>query len=134
MNWAIGQGSCGGRCERSLGKWRIITLTSSVLQSQKPVNNSRSSSGVNKSEEKMVGVAKETVFPGAARRLRRLAFIAVLPNVDLTRDSNPRSKTRHVCRPAPHGRRRNCRELGRQTCWRLSAMERCYAFGSATAL
>ena len=31
MNWAMGQGSSGGRCARSLGKWRIRTRTSSLL-------------------------------------------------------------------------------------------------------
>ena len=56
MNWAIGHGSSGGRCGPQLvGKWRIRTRTSSLLQSQKLVSSSRSSSGVSRSDEKVVG-------------------------------------------------------------------------------
>src|SRR5262249_40652391 len=80
MNWAIGQGSNGGRCERNRGKWRIRTRTNSLLHSQKPVSNSRSSSGVSRSEEKIVGEVKEIEFSGASWRVRRCVFIAVLPS------------------------------------------------------
>src|SRR5687767_4448016 len=81
MNWAIGHGSSGGRCERSLGKKRMRALTSSLLHSQKIAKSSRSSSGVSKSEEKMVvEVSMTIVLSGAfAGRLRRWVFMAVLP-------------------------------------------------------
>src|SRR5262249_35751180 len=47
---------------------------------QKPVNSSRSSSGVSRSDEKIVGEEKETEFSGASWRVRRCVFIAVLPS------------------------------------------------------
>ena len=54
MNWAIGQGSSGGLgWPAGRGKWRISTRTSSLLQSQKLVRSSRSSSGVSRSDEKV---------------------------------------------------------------------------------
>src|SRR5262245_35774528 len=82
MNWAIGHGSSGGRCCRSRGKCRISTRTSSLLHSQKPVRSSRSSSGVRRSEEKMVVVgSRTTTSPCAGGRLRRRGFIAVLPHL-----------------------------------------------------
>src|SRR5262245_40178710 len=77
MNSAIGHGSSGGRCWRSRGKWRINTRTSSLLHSQKLASSSRSSSGVNRSEEKIVVGASDTVSPCAGWRLRRRGFMAV---------------------------------------------------------
>src|SRR5688572_707873 len=76
MNWAIGHGSSGGRCCRKRGKLRISTRTSSLLHSQKPASNSRSSSGVSRSEEKIVVGARATGSPCAGRRLRVRGFMA----------------------------------------------------------
>ena len=46
---------------QSLGKWRSSTRTSSLLQSQKLVSSSRSSSGVSRSEEKVVSEVSSTL-------------------------------------------------------------------------
>src|SRR5215216_6166524 len=54
MNWAIGHGSNGGRLARSSGYCRSSRRTSSLLQSQKAASNSRSSSGVRRSDENVV--------------------------------------------------------------------------------
>src|SRR5712691_7554868 len=77
MNCAIGQGSMAGRCALNRGKLRIKIFTSSVLQSQKFVKSSRSSSGVSKSEEKIVVGGAETSLSSGRRRLRFGAFIAM---------------------------------------------------------
>src|SRR5439155_17531601 len=83
MNWAIGQGSMGGRCERSRGKCRMSSLTSSLLHSQNPFNNSRSSSGVSRSEEKISGDETTTDSSRATGRFLRWVFIAFLPTLKL---------------------------------------------------
>src|SRR2546421_3622538 len=76
MNWAIGQGSSGGRTARSSeGKWRSNTRTSSLLQSQKLVSNSRSSSGVSRSDEKVVTADSDTLAV-CPDRLRLAVFMA----------------------------------------------------------
>src|SRR5262245_43341964 len=54
MNWAIGHGSNGGRLARSSGYCRSSRRTHSLLQSQKAASNSRSSSGVRRSDENVV--------------------------------------------------------------------------------
>src|SRR5438874_5298302 len=54
MNWAIGHGSKGGRLARNWGNCRSKSRTSSLLQSQKLESNSRSSSGVRRSDENVV--------------------------------------------------------------------------------
>src|SRR6476469_3105899 len=76
MNWAIGQGSSGGRwaCS-SRGKLRKSTRTSSLLQSQKLVNSSRSSSGVSRSDEKVVNEDSATLAV-CPDRLRLAVFMA----------------------------------------------------------
>src|SRR5262249_42497306 len=76
----------GGRCARRRGKCRIMTLTSSLLHSQNDANSSRSSSGVSKSDEKMVvGTTETAESSGAAGwRFRRRAFITVFPFVKLS--------------------------------------------------
>src|SRR4051794_18571248 len=76
MNWAIGQGSIGGECCRRRGKFRFRTRTNSFLHSQKLPSSSRSSSGVKRSEEKIVVGAMETESPCAGWRLRRRGFMA----------------------------------------------------------
>ena len=48
------------------GKWRISTRTSSLLQSQKLASSSRSSSGVSRSEEKVVIEGSSSTAVGAA--------------------------------------------------------------------
>jgi hypothetical protein len=76
MNWAIGQGSSGGRQARnSLGKCRRSTLTSSLLQSQKLVSKSLSSSGVSRSDEKVVKGDSATLAD-CPERLRLAVFMA----------------------------------------------------------
>src|SRR5688500_9752707 len=54
MNWAIGHGSNGGGLARGGGYCRSSRRTSSLLQSQKAASNSRSSSGVRRSDENVV--------------------------------------------------------------------------------
>src|SRR5260370_25567991 len=83
MKWGSGQGSMGGRCERSRGKCRMSSLTSSLLHSQKPFNSSRSSSGVSRSEEKIFGDETTTDSSRATGRFLRWVFIAFLPTVKL---------------------------------------------------
>src|SRR3954463_4291917 len=76
MNWAIGHGSSGGRLARSsVGKWRSSTRTSSLLQSQKLVSSSRSSSGVSRSDEKVVTEVSATLAD-CPDRLRLTVFMA----------------------------------------------------------
>src|SRR6266849_5392284 len=81
MNCAMGHGSCGGRCCRRRGKWRMRTRTSSVLQSQKSESSERSSSGVSRSEEKtVVGVtATSFVADFAAGRFSLRDFMRFSP-------------------------------------------------------
>src|SRR5262249_17988620 len=110
---AIGQGSMGGRCWRNRGKCRISTRTSSLLQSQKLARSSRSSSGVSRSEEKIVVVgSRVATSPCAVERLRRRGFIAVLPNLQeflVNPGSNGESQPRALPQggsqtaPAPRG-------------------------------
>ncbi len=89
----MGHGSRGGRCCRKRGKPRISARTSSLLHSQNPPSNSRSSSGVSRSEEKMVVGASETVSPCAGWRLRRRGFMAAIPclenELELTSNGDP---------------------------------------------
>src|SRR5260370_1135875 len=88
MNCAMGHGSGAGRCARMRGKCLIRTFTSSVLFSQNVAKSARSSSGVSKSDEKMVVVASKDTFSSGASggRLRAFVFVvmAVLP-LDLPR-------------------------------------------------
>jgi hypothetical protein len=77
MNCAIGHGSSGGRDALSSGEWRIRTLASSVLQSQKLVSSSRSSSGVRRSDEKVIIDGSSSTAVGAL--LFRLAVFMVTP-------------------------------------------------------
>jgi hypothetical protein len=61
---------------RRSGKCRIITRTSSLLQSQKLVSNSRSSSGVNRSEEKVVtdgSIIPTAVGPNPSKTIGAMA-------------------------------------------------------------
>src|SRR4051812_40800840 len=78
MNWAIGQGSNGGRLARSCGNCRSSKRTSSLLQSQKLDSNSRSSSGVRRSDENVVraGVSVK-VSPATDDRFFLADFILV---------------------------------------------------------
>src|SRR5262245_8536876 len=78
MNWAIGHGSRGGRWARKRGKCRIKTRTNSLLCSQKVERSSRSSSGVRRSEEKMVvgGEPMTIGATGAGWRLFRWVFMS----------------------------------------------------------
>src|SRR5262252_3163772 len=78
MNWAMGQGSSGGRWARKRGKCRINTRTNSLLCSQKVDRSSRSSSGVRRSEEKMVVGGEPTTIgsTGAGWRFFRWVFMS----------------------------------------------------------
>src|SRR5579884_1347860 len=106
MNWAIGHGSNGGLCERKRGKCRIKSMTNSTLVSQKPVSNSRSSSGVNKSEEKIAGGVKETAGSGAfGWRFRRWVFMVVLPKLRRGNTVNPLCPGERLSHAAPHSAR-----------------------------
>src|ERR1700692_3715140 len=110
MNWAIGHGSSAGRWARSFGKYRMRALTSSLLHSQKVASNSRSSSGVSKSDEKMVVVVSmATEISGAGWRLQRWVFMAVPSHLRVILEPNSgesRSLT-HAPRASnePHKRR-----------------------------
>src|SRR5260370_21074850 len=74
----MGHGSNGGRNCRRFWKWRIRTRTNSLLQSQKLVSNSRSSSGVSRSDENVVSGENVATTLGVTRvRLLRTAFISV---------------------------------------------------------
>src|SRR5262245_37115508 len=80
MNWAIGQGSSGGRLAWSSRLYvRTRTRTSSLLQSQKLVSSSRSSSGVSRSDEKVVRDESATLAD-CPDRLRLAVFIAAFLN------------------------------------------------------
>ena len=74
-----GPGFQGGTMARaSLGKWRIKTLTSSLLHSQKSVEKFAFFFGGERSEEKIVVVGVETSLSSSdSRRLRFGAFIAI---------------------------------------------------------
>ena len=77
MNWAIGQGSRGGLLARRSGKCRTSTRIRSVLQSQNPVSNSRSSSGVRRSEEKAV-IGGSATGADDTWRVRLAVFMAAV--------------------------------------------------------
>src|SRR5437868_1293105 len=67
MKLAMGQGSIGGACWRSSRKCRTISLTNSRLVSQKLFRSSRSSSGVSRSEEKVVMLGVSCLMPEVTR-------------------------------------------------------------------
>src|SRR5690349_17151865 len=73
----MGQGSRAGRCWRRREKLRISTRTSSLLVSQKSASNSRSSSGVRRSEEKIVVGATGVGSSVTGWRFRRRVFMAI---------------------------------------------------------
>src|SRR5438067_9573831 len=117
MNWAIGHGSSGGRWARSRGKWRIKRRTNSLLCSQNRARSSRSSSGVSRSEEKIVVLGwRGTGSSGAtlgAGRLRRWVFIGYLPKYEANAESGGlRCVSR--CRPPGLGGRRTAHATRRE--------------------
>src|SRR5438477_11754247 len=99
MNWAMGQGSSGGRWARRRGKWRSSTRTNSLLQSQKLVSSSRSSSGVSRSDEKVVTVGSDTLAV-CPDRLRLAVFMAAFHSTLFGFVGGYRDR-RGVLRPTP---------------------------------
>ncbi len=78
----MGHGSKAGRCWRRREKLRISTRTNSLLVSQKSASSARSSSGVNRSEEKIVvGATGVVVSSVTGWRFRRRVFMAVFPYI-----------------------------------------------------
>src|SRR5438876_386381 len=94
MNWAIGQGSIGGLLARRWRLCRVMTRTNSFLQSQKLDSNSRSSSGVRRSEEKVVRAGVSIV--GSRTTVDRFFladFMTILPRLGTsTQDDKPGEK------------------------------------------
>src|SRR5262245_51369937 len=105
----MGHGSRGGRCWRKFGKWRIRTRTNSLLQSQKLVNSSRSSSGVSRSEENVVRGEIVAALAEAKVRLLRTAFMLIDSSSvrKLRRGPAVRCQKTNTQRPAQVSRQRS---------------------------
>src|SRR5438132_347339 len=87
-------------------------FTNSLLHSQKVASKARSSSGVKRSDEKMVCVVSIAIASSGAffRRLTALVFIAVFPLLKEVKE--PRSGCVQDAFPCPEEKRRTARATG----------------------